>query len=115
AAAAEASSAVQTPGAMDAVAHLSFGDFPGRDYTQQLIADHHIHGWDLAKAIGVDDPLDPELTEFVAQWWSAFEADYRAAGAVGERPSGARTDTAQDRLLVAFGRSPDWAPAAAGG
>ncbi|MGB9376553.1 MAG: TIGR03086 family metal-binding protein, partial [Mycobacteriales bacterium] len=41
AAAAEASSAVQTPGAMDAVAHLSFGDFPGRDYTQQLIADHH--------------------------------------------------------------------------
>src|SRR6201984_3284897 len=48
-------------GAMDRIVHLSFGDFPGREYAQQLLADHLIHAWDLARAIGADERLPPGL------------------------------------------------------
>jgi uncharacterized protein (TIGR03086 family) len=43
--------AADEPGAMDRTVHLSFGDFPGREYAMQLFADHLIHAWDLARAI----------------------------------------------------------------
>lgn len=111
AAAQEATAAVHAPGALDGTAHLSFGDFPASEYLRQLIADHLVHAWDLARAIGADDSLDPEVTAAVADWWSAeMEAAYRGAGAVGARPTGVTAGTPQERLLVAFGRSPTWTP-----
>jgi len=55
AASAEVVRAVEADGAMDRMVHLSFGDFPGSEYTLQLFADHTIHAWDLARAIGADD------------------------------------------------------------
>ena len=55
--------AADEPGAMDRTVHLSFGDFPGREYAMQLFADHLIHAWDLARAIGADERLDPELVD----------------------------------------------------
>ncbi len=112
AAAAEATAATHAPGAMDATTHLSFGDFPAPDYLRQIIADYLIHGWDLARAIGADDRLDPEVTLTVAEWWYAgMEEAYRSAGAVAARPAGVVPETPDERLLVAFGRSPDWTSA----
>ena len=61
AASAGAVRAVEENGAMDRIVHLSFGDFPGREYTLQLFADHLIHAWDLARAIGADERLDRGL------------------------------------------------------
>ena len=61
AASAGAVRAVEEDGAMDRIVHLSFGDFPGREYTLQLFADHLIHAWDLARAIGADERLDAGL------------------------------------------------------
>src|SRR5215831_21226589 len=43
AASADALTAVDEPGVMDRTVHLSFGDFPGREYAMQLFADHLIH------------------------------------------------------------------------
>src|SRR5688572_4794855 len=43
-----ATAAVRRDGAMEEIAHLSFGDFPGSFYAQQLLGDHVIHAWDLA-------------------------------------------------------------------
>ncbi|HXZ69911.1 MAG TPA: maleylpyruvate isomerase N-terminal domain-containing protein, partial [Streptosporangiaceae bacterium] len=37
---AHAVAAAHEPGAMDRTVHLSFGDFPGREYAMQLFADH---------------------------------------------------------------------------
>jgi uncharacterized protein (TIGR03086 family) len=84
--------------------HLSFGDFPGRDYTLQLFADHLIHAWDLARAIGADERLDPELIEPCATWFAAVENAYRSAGAIAERPPVPAGADAQTRLLAQFGR-----------
>jgi hypothetical protein len=90
--------------------HLSFGDAPAEEYAWQLAADHVIHGWDLAAAAGLDRTIAPEVVEALAGWYAGREEAYRSSGAVGDRPAGARTDSPQDRLLVAFGRDPEWSP-----
>jgi uncharacterized protein (TIGR03086 family) len=102
--AAEAIAAVHADGAMERTVHLSFGDFPGREYTMQVFADLLIHGWDLARAIGADERLDPELVESCANWFGAMEEGYRAAGAIGPRVETAPDADAQTRLLAQFGR-----------
>jgi uncharacterized protein (TIGR03086 family) len=103
--AAEAVAAVQADGSMDRIVHLSFGDFPGRDYTMQIFADLLIHGWDLARAIGDDERLDPELVEACGDWFAAMEDAYRGAGAVGPRVDLPARADAQARLLSMFGRA----------
>jgi len=103
--AAEAVAAVHADGAMDRIVHLSFGDFPGRDYTMQLFADLLIHGWDLARAIGADERLDSELVEVCAAWFTPLEEIYRGAGAIGPRPEVPPDADTQTRLLAAFGRA----------
>ena len=104
AASAHALEAADAPGAMDRTVHLSFGDFPGREYALQLFADHLIHAWDLARAIGADERLAPALVGACSDWFTALEDAYRSAGAIAGRPAiGAGAD-AQTRLLAMFGR-----------
>jgi uncharacterized protein (TIGR03086 family) len=102
--AAEAVAAVNDEGAMERTVHLSFGDFPGQEYTMQVFSDLVVHGWDLARAIGADERIDPDLVEACATWFAPMEEPYREAGAIGPRletPPGA---DAQARLLAVFGR-----------
>jgi uncharacterized protein (TIGR03086 family) len=88
--------------------HLSFGDVPAEEYAYQLSADHLIHGWDLAAGVGGDRGLDAELVDAIAAWFAEREDLYRAAGAIGPKPEVAPDASAADKLLAAFGRSPDW-------
>lgn len=104
----EAVDAVSEPGAVDRTVHLSFGDFPGSEYASQLFADHLIHGWDLAKAIGAEARLDDDLVAACASWFSSVEEMYRGAGAIGARIPLPRQADGQTRLLAAFGRFADW-------
>jgi len=103
-AAAHAVEAADAPGAMDRTVHLSFGDFPGQEYAMQLFADHLIHAWDLARAIGADERLDPALVDGCTTWFGALEDAYRSAGAIAGRPPVPDGADAQTRLLAMFGR-----------
>jgi len=105
AASAGAVRAVAEQGAMDRIVHLSFGDFPGRDYALQLFADHLIHAWDLARAIGGDEHLDAGLVASCGTWFDAMEDAYRSAGAIAPRPPVPSDGNAQTLLLARFGRS----------
>ena len=104
AASAGAVRAVEDEGAMDRIVHLSFGDFPGSQYALQLLADHVIHSWDLARAIGADERLDAGLVDSCATWFDAMEDGYRAAGVIGARQPVRDDADAQTRLLARFGR-----------
>ena len=106
-AAQEAVAAVDGEGAMDRTVHLSFGDFPGREYVMQLFADLVIHGWDLGVATGQDARLDPDLVDACAVWFAGVADGYRQAGAVGPRLDVLNDADPQERLLAAFGRSAD--------
>ncbi|WP_409332154.1 TIGR03086 family metal-binding protein [Trujillonella humicola] len=83
--------------------HLYRGPTPIREYVEELTADLVVHGWDLARATGGDERIDPALL--------------RAAAVVGDRlpaegwpglfdpplqvPAGAPE---QARVLARFGR-----------
>ena len=88
--------------------HLSYGEERAEEYVLQLAADHLVHGWDLAVAIGGDTRLDEELVAAVADWFASREELYRGAGAVGARIP--LNGDAQHDLLARFGRDEDWEP-----
>lgn len=87
--------------------HLSYGDEEAEEYVRQLAADHLVHGWDLAVAIGGDGHLDPDLVAEVATWFAGREELYRSGGAIGPRLD--RHGDAQTELLAGFGRDARWA------
>jgi len=104
-AAREAVTAVREDGAMDRAVHLSFGDFPGSEYAFQVLTDLLIHGWDLARAIGAEDRMDPELVEVVDERSRPVMPAMKASGQFGSDvapPQGADRQTA---LLAMFGRT----------
>jgi uncharacterized protein (TIGR03086 family) len=105
AAVASAREAAAGDGVTDMTVHLSFGDAPATEYLNQLNADHLVHGWDLAQAIGADDRLDPDLVAACAAWFDTVEDLYRQAGAIGPSPAVAPDADAQTKLLARFGRS----------
>lgn len=109
----QAEEAVCAPGALDRTVQLSFGPTPAREYAWQLLAEHLIHAWDLAAAIGADRRLDPDAVRACAAWFSDREQLFRETGAIGPRVRTPATADEQDRLLGAYGRNPRWhAPAA---
>jgi uncharacterized protein (TIGR03086 family) len=102
-----AQAALAEPVGAGRIVHLSFGDCPAGEYAHQLAADHLIHAWDLAVATGQDAQLPEDVVRVVASWFATREQAYRDAGAIGPRPSRDTSDP-QARLLVAFGRDPEW-------
>jgi len=88
--------------------HLSYGEEEMEEYISQLVADHLIHGWDLAAATGQQRVLDPELVAAVAAWFRNREEIYRSSGAIAARPESTSSGNPQADLLIAFGRNPDW-------
>jgi uncharacterized protein (TIGR03086 family) len=109
----QAEEAVCAPGALDRTVQLSFGPTPAREYAWQLLAEHLIHSWDLAAAIGADRRLDPDAVRACAAWFSDREQLFREAGAIGPRVRTPATADDQDRLLGAYGRNPQWPVASA--
>jgi len=84
--------------------HLSYGEEKVEEYVRQLAADHLVHRWDLAVALGESPRLDPELVSEVAAWFADREELYRSVGAVGDRHGS--HDDPQDDLIAGFGRDP---------
>jgi uncharacterized protein (TIGR03086 family) len=106
AAAARADAAVAGPGVLDRSVNLSSGATPAGEYLHQLFADHLVHGWDLAVAIGADRTLDPEAVRACLDWFTDREDTYRAGGVIGPAVPVPPDAGPQERLLAAFGRDP---------
>ena len=99
-----ASDAVTSPGAMDAVCHLSFGDHSGADYANQLFMDALIHGWDIATATGQDTRLQPDLVQACMPVAEEMTRRFRSAGVFGEDLPVSPSANPQTRLLATLGR-----------
>ncbi len=96
--------AVEEDGAMERIVHLSWGDEKGEEYTSQLLLDHVVHGWDLARGIAADDRLDRELVEECYSRWKDREEMIRGSQVFGQQqPTPDDADT-QTKLLALFGR-----------
>jgi uncharacterized protein (TIGR03086 family) len=96
--------AVAAPGAMEQTVHLSFGDVDGNRYAGDLVSDLTIHRWDLARAIGADEVLDPDLVRAAWNHLSPMAEAWRAAGAFAGAVEVADDVDQQTKLLALTGR-----------
>lgn len=98
--------AARREGAMEDTVHLSFADVPGSEYIIQLLNDHVIHAWDLARGIGADDKLDSDLVEMLYEGGKQREDEIKASGLFGEKIEPAPDADMQTKLLNLMGRTP---------
>lgn len=94
------------PGALDRTVHLSYGDESCREYLTQMLTDAAVHGWDLARATGGDERIDPNAAALLLDHWTEQQDLVRASGVFGTAIDvGADADT-QTKLLALLGRRP---------
>jgi uncharacterized protein (TIGR03086 family) len=81
-----------------------------RQLIPKLTRDVLVHTWDLARAVGADDRLDPGWCEL---FYADLPADLQAFSASGmfKAPLAVNDETGvQARLLARLGRDPLWRP-----
>lgn len=101
-------SAFGQPGVLERMYEHPVGLLSGRQIARLRMSDLVVHAWDLARALGLPEGLDPLLvTESIAVIQAVGET-FIAAGAFGSGPSGTLADDASDqtRLLDMVGRRP---------
>jgi uncharacterized protein (TIGR03086 family) len=102
----ELRAAIREPGAMARTAQHPAGERTGAQLLEIRVVDVAVHTWDLARAIGADETLDPDVIAFALTLQDAFEAG-RERGSFappqGETPP---DSSAQARLLHLSGRQP---------
>jgi len=104
-AAASARVALTADGALIRTVHLSFGDTDAEDYAWQLVSDLTLHAWDLARSIGADDTLDPELVDAVTARLEPARDMLAASGVFGSPIPVPDDADAQTKLLAIVGRT----------
>jgi uncharacterized protein (TIGR03086 family) len=111
----ECAEAFARPGALHQVVDYPLGRVPGAQALAIRTTDTTIHTWDLARAIGADDTLDPTLVAWIDDGMEdiyaglvetpvATETTHRFFAAPVTGPAGA---SRQDRLLRRTGRIPE--------
>jgi uncharacterized protein (TIGR03086 family) len=100
--------ALELPGAMERVCVSPLGfEWSVADAVAGTFMDVLIHTWDLARATGQDERLDPGLVEACsAMFLPEMPRRGREAGIVGPEVLLVEGASAQDRLLAAMGRTP---------
>jgi len=106
ASAGEVVGAFKEPDALERTVHHPAGDRSGLDLLWLRVAEWTIHAWDLARAIGGDERLDPELVDSLLRRLSEHGTGLETGGyftAPGDVPGDVDT---QARLLLMVGRRP---------
>lgn len=104
AAMAAAHAAFSEPGALERTVHLSRGPTPAHEYLDEMVTDLAIHGWDLARALHLDETIDPATVERVLIEWEGREQTLRHSPLFGDPLPTEPSDDPQTRLLALFGR-----------
>jgi uncharacterized protein (TIGR03086 family) len=103
---AELAAAFAEPGAMARTTYHRTGERTGAQLLEMRVLDIAVHTWDLARAIGAGEALDPDVVAFALTHQDILDAA-RQRGAYapppGKTPAGS---SAQARLLYLAGRRP---------
>jgi uncharacterized protein (TIGR03086 family) len=82
-----------------------------RAIDQFYTADVFMHTWDLARATGQDERLDPDLCADLLAGMEPLEEVIRSSGQYGPKVEVSRDADPQTKLLGFIGRDPCWVPA----
>jgi len=97
----------RVPGVLEGQLSLPFGSFPAQAALGINVGEAAVHSWDIARACGRELNLDPEVAQFLLDFYLPVPLDeFRAHGAFGPIVEVPATASAQDRLLGWLGRSP---------
>ena len=91
---------------LDAVAHLSFGDYRVREYFWQINQFRALRAHDLARVIGIEPDLEPELVQGIWDEVSPLAEEWRAIGVFPPAVAVPEDAPLLDRLLGLTGRTP---------
>jgi uncharacterized protein (TIGR03086 family) len=109
-AAAEAAlTAFTTPAPTFALPELG-GEFPAARAISFHLVDYVVHGWDVARSLGLPFEPDPEAAEVAFQVVQAVPtgAAREVAGAAFAPPVPTTAENLVDRMMALLGRSPTW-------
>ncbi len=73
-------------------------------------ADVFMHTWDLARATGQDETLDPDVCAAMLAGMEPMDEMLRASGQYGPRVPVSEDADPQTRLIAFIGRDPEWRP-----
>lgn len=95
----------EQPDALERTVHHPAGDRSGLDLLWLRVAEWTIHAWDLARATGGGEALDPELVDSLLQRLAEHGTGLQTGGYFKEPMLDAAADP-QTLLLLATGRRP---------
>ncbi len=96
--------AASSEASLRGLVHLSYGDEQAETYLWQVTSDSLIHSWDLARAIGAWERLDPDCVDAVTEFLTPQIAGWRNAGAFAAAVAEPADADPQARLLAMTGR-----------
>lgn len=86
------------------------GEMPLPDAINNIyVSDIFMHTWDLARAGGLDDRLDPAFCAQLLGGMEQMDEILRSSGQYGPRVPVSPDASPQDRLIGFIGRDPAWA------
>jgi hypothetical protein len=89
---------------LDRLVHLTYGDFPAREYLQQNISVRAFWSYDIAKLIGADTTMADEFVQALMDEFSPVVAGYRQQGLFPPAIEVASAASPQTKLLAMVGR-----------
>lgn len=96
--------ALDRPGALQSVVNSPFGEMPLDTLVGILVTDTLTHSWDLARAVGGDERLAPELVSAAFERVRPLDEGLRAPGRFDAKIAAAATDDEQTAFLKFLGR-----------
>lgn len=104
----DAASACFETGAMQRTVDLSSGPTPATDYIVERIADIAMHTWDLSRAIGANDLLNPQVVAIGQKLLDDKGDQWRKGGALGPAVPTEPDADDQTKFIAQSGRNPNW-------
>ena len=91
---------------LDRTTHLSYGDFPAREYLQHISTFRGLRTYDFAAALGFDTTMPDDLVQGLWDTLEPHAEEWRQMGVFGPRVEVPEDAPLQDRLLGLTGRQP---------
>lgn len=91
---------------LDCTVHLTYGDWPAREYLRHIISFRALRAVDLARVIGVSDRLPADLVPGLWDTLSPDAEEWRKMGVYGPRVDVPDDADLQAKLLGLTGRQP---------
>jgi uncharacterized SAM-dependent methyltransferase len=89
---------------LDRITHLSYGDFPAREYLQHIVSFRAFRSYDIAKLIGANTEMAPEFVQALMDEFSPVVDGYRQMGVFPPAKEVAEDASPQAKLLAMVGR-----------